>query len=232
MNTLNTFSVDQSIDIVGLDRIPFDTYTLSAFVFVIETATNKSVPIITFAAGEGPDNYSISSFDMETRSNYTYDPGTGPTTVQVDSRVIQIKVKRSQLAHAFTVCLLLVGEGLAIGSTYVTFLVIFGRERVDVAVLLLPVATILTIPSLRSLYPGSPPFGVYVGRSPVPELQNLVRRLMPPSDTFGLFFQMMTVAACSMILLCKVAIPPAQDRRAFRDVVNAYIRKIQNILFP
>lgn len=92
--------------------------------FVIEKATNKSVPIITFAAGEGQDNFAVSSYDMGTRSNYTYDSGTGPTTIEVDS-------KRSQLAQAFTMCLLIVSLALTIGSIYLTFLVIFGGEGVD-----------------------------------------------------------------------------------------------------
>lgn len=82
---------------------------------MIEKATNKTVPIITFAAGEGPGNSVISSFDVKTRSDYIYDPGAGPTTVEIDSCVVL--------------------SVLAIGSTYVTFLVIFGREGVDNAVL-------------------------------------------------------------------------------------------------
>ena len=163
VNILNVFDVVHSLDIVGLNMVPFDTYSLSALMIVIEKATNKSVPIITFAAGEGPDNFVVSSYDMWTKSNYTYDSGTGPTTVEVDSSVIQIGVKRSQLAQAFTMCLLIVSSALTIGSIYLMFLVIFGREGVDNAVLLLPVTIILTIPALRSLYPGSPPFGIYVG---------------------------------------------------------------------
>ena len=165
MNALNVFDVVHSLDVVGPNVVPFDAYSLSALVIVIDKATNRSVPIITIAAGEGPDNFAVSSYDVRARSNYTYDPGTGPTTVEVDSRVVRIKVKRSQLAQAFTMWLLIVSSALTVGSIYLTLLVIFGGEGVDNAVLLLPVTIILTIPALRSLYPGSPPFGIYFGRS-------------------------------------------------------------------
>ena len=42
------------------------------------------------------------------------------------------------------------------------------REGVNDTVLLLPVTLVLVIPALRRLYPGSPPFGIYLGRSPAP----------------------------------------------------------------
>ena len=145
--------------------VPFDVYYLYALVFVIEKATNKSIPIIAFAAGETPDNFVISSIQLQAKSNYTYDPGTGPTTVEVDSNLITITAKRSPLAQAFTVCLMSVNSVLAISSTCVTLLVLFSREGVDNAVLLLPVTIVLTIPALRSLYVGSPPFGIYIGRA-------------------------------------------------------------------
>ena len=165
MNVFNVFYVDHSLDIVSMDAVPFDSYVSSALLLVIEKATNKSVPIVTFAAGEGPDNFAVSSFDMETKSNYTYDSGAGPTTAEVESRVIRITVERSQLARAFTICMMIVGSALAIGSTYLTILVFFEGDGVDRAVLLLPVTIILTIPALRALYPGSPPFGIFIGKS-------------------------------------------------------------------
>lgn len=163
---MNVFDVVHSLDFVARDTVPFDTYSLGALVFVIEKATNKCVPIVAFAAGEGPANFAVSSFQVETRSKYTYDSGTGPATVEVTSRVIQITVKRSQIAKAFTMCLFIVSTALAVGSAYITFLVFFEEEGVDRAVLLLPVTIILTIPALRDLYPGSPPFGIYLGRPP------------------------------------------------------------------
>ena len=147
------------------DMVPFDTYTATALAFVIEKATNESVPIILFAACGGPNDFVFTSVETKTTSNYIYDSGMGPTTVEVDSSVIEISAKRSQLARAFTICLLLVNWALAIGSTYVTLVVVVRKERVHEGVLLLPVTLVLTIPTLRGLYVGSPPFGIYLGKS-------------------------------------------------------------------
>ena len=61
--------------------------------------------------------------------------------------------------------LLLINWALALGSTYVTVVVVVRRDKVHDGVLLLPVTIILTIPTLRGLFVGSPPFGIYLGRS-------------------------------------------------------------------
>lgn len=171
MNVLNVFNVDHSLDFGDPGSVPFDTYSLSALAFVIEKATNKSVPIITFAAGEGPDNFVVSSIRAQTKNNYAYDSGTGPTTVEVGSSMIVMTVKRSQLARAFTVCLLLINTALTIGSAYITLLVVFRRGGMNDTVLLLPVTIVLTVPALRGLYVGSPPFGIYIGGSRSPRSQ-------------------------------------------------------------
>jgi len=161
-----TFKTDLSLDFIVLDTVPFDAYILDAFVFAIDKTTNKSVPIVTFAAGDGPDNFVLSSIAFQTKNAWTYDSGAGPTTIVVESSMIEVTVKRSQLAQAFTVCLLLINAALTAGSVYVTLLVIVRTEGVNDAILLLPVTTVLTIPALRGLYVGSPPFGIYLGTSP------------------------------------------------------------------
>ena len=157
--------MDHGVDYAD-GTVPFDGYHFTAFVFAIEKATNKSVPIVVFAAGDGPENFILSSVEQQMNSTWTYDSMAGPITVVVESSVVEITVKRSQLAQAFTVCLLLVNAALAAGSVYVTLLVFVRREGVNDALLLLPVTTILTIPALRALYVGSPPFGIYLGGSP------------------------------------------------------------------
>ena len=165
MDALNTFDVVHSIDFLASDRAPFDSYLITTLAFVIEKATNKSVPIIRFTAGAAPNGFIVSSTEEPVVSNFNYDSGVGPATMEVPSSVAVITIERSQLARAFTMCLLLLNSGLAIGSTYVMLLVFFRRDELDSGVLLLPVTIVLTIPTLRSLYPGSPPFGIYIGRS-------------------------------------------------------------------
>ena len=149
------------------DMVPFDVYSISALVFVIERETNASLPIITFEAAEGTSGFSISSVASPKNSSWTYDPGTGPSTVVVDSSLINITVKRSRLAQAFTLSLLIINSALTVGSAYITFLSLVRREAVNDSVLLLPVTVVLVIPALRALYPGAPPFGIYLGWFPV-----------------------------------------------------------------
>ena len=164
MNVFNTFNVDHGLDpAIRPGLVPYDSYTLIALVFIVEKATNASVPIITFAAGEGTDNFVVSSTQTPTKSNYTYDPGTGPTTVEVGSAIAEIWVRRSMLAKAFTISLALINTALAIGTAYITLLVVIKREKMKGSLLLLPVTVVLTIPALRGLYVGSPPFGIYIG---------------------------------------------------------------------
>ena len=204
-----------NIDYFVAGLAPSDIYVLTAVAFAVEKATNRSIPVIKFAAGQGPDNMAVISSDIPARSVYTYDPGTGPTTAMVDSRVVYIEVRRSLLAKVFTLCLLIVNILLALGSTYITFVAFAKREeKRPEGVFLLPVTIILTIPALRSLYVGSPPFGIYLGRSQALRPQILVRGLTLLSDTFGFFLQMMIVTLCSMILLYVVATPRAEGQKA------------------
>jgi hypothetical protein len=166
MSMVDSFSVDHTLEYITRDMVPFDAYALNAIVFAIEKGTNESLPISTFAAGEGVSGFVISSYQVEAKYNWMHDSGTGPTPVKVQSSVIYIGVERSRLAKAFTVCLLIINSALTVGSAYVTLLALVRREVVNDTVLLLPVTIVLTIPALRSLYVGSPPFGIYLGKSP------------------------------------------------------------------
>jgi len=147
---------------------PFDVYSLSVVMFMINKATNESVPIIAFTTGGAMDNFDISSIGAETTRNYTYDSGAGPTTINVDSKTVHIEAKRTRLVQAVTICLFLINWALTAASIYIVLLVVFGKEEMDDAVLLLPVTIILTIPTLRSLYPGLFPFGIFIGESQAP----------------------------------------------------------------
>ena len=163
--SLTSFEVDHSIDYVNMDLAPFDLYSLTAFAFVIEKATNTAIPIVTFVAGEQPNHFDISSDEMGTKSNYTYDPGSGAITIEVPSRTVFIQATRSLFMRTLTICLFLVNWALTIGSIYIMLVAIFREEGVNETVLLLPITIILTIPTLRGLYPGSPLSGIYIGKS-------------------------------------------------------------------
>ena len=164
VNFLGAFQMDHDIDYPSPDFSPFDGYTFAASTYVLEKATNNSVPIAAFAAGEKIDNFVVSSFWTCTKNNFTYDSGTGPTTVEVVSAMVVTNGKRSKFAQAFTLCMLLINWALTVASIYITVLVISEKEKMDSAFLLFPVTIVLTIPTLRGLYVGMPPFGIYIGK--------------------------------------------------------------------
>jgi len=217
MYRFTAFTADHATDIFKTDTVPFEAYSLAVSVFVVEKATNSSIPIVKFAVGDSPDNFFVSSTeDREVlMSPFIYDPGTGPTEISAQSSVIDILVKKSQFAQALTICMFIINWALTVGSVYITLVVTFRKEGGSDAILLLPVTIILTIPTLRNLYVGSPPFGVLIGKSRALRSQIPVRVLTLLSDTFGFFLQMVIVAVCSMVLVYYAAIlKPASEWRA------------------
>ena len=142
---------------------PFDDHVLNAFVFVIDKVTNESVHITRFTTADPLNNFVTFSRDTETVNDFTYETGNGTVTIQVESRALEVRVHRSILAQAFTMCMLLVNWALTIGSLYITLVMLVRRERMSDAVLALPITVVLTIPAIRSLFISSPPFGMLLG---------------------------------------------------------------------
>ena len=159
-----SFVVDHSTDYVNMDMAPFDTYSLTALAFVIERATNRTIPTIISVADWAPNHFDILSYSTDINSSYTYDSGSGPTTIEAPSRMVYIQATRSLFSRTLIICLFLVNWALTIGSIYITLIAIFREEGVNEAVFLLPITIILTIPTLRSLYPGSLLSGIYIGK--------------------------------------------------------------------
>ena len=162
---LVTLSRGHAVDYVNTFMAPFDVCSSSALIFAIDKATNESIPIITLIAGRAPENFDMSFTEAETTSNFTYDSATGPTTISVGSRVVHMEARRSQFTRALTMCLFLVNWALTTCSIYITVLVVFKRVKKNEGTLFLPVTIILTIPTLRDLYPSSLPFGIFLGKS-------------------------------------------------------------------
>jgi len=142
---------------------PFDDYILNAFVFVIDKATNESVHITRFAAADPLNNFVTFSRDTETTNKFTYETGNGTVTVDVESRALLVTISRSVLARSFTMCMLLVNWALTVGTVYITLVLLIRREKMSEAVLALPITVVLTIPAIRNLFVGSPPFGILLG---------------------------------------------------------------------
>ena len=137
---------------------PFDDYVLDVEAFVIDTATNQSLPILKLSAADPTDNfYADNQFDWETESTFNDE--------RVISRHFVMRVKRSFLSKIFTIVLLIVNWFLTAGCLRITLLSVVGHEDISEGLLLLPITVILTIPTLRQLYVGSPPFGAYPRKS-------------------------------------------------------------------
>lgn len=131
---------------------PYDDYVLDVEAFIIDPTTNQSLPILKLSAADPTDNfYADNQVDWETESTFN--------SARVPSRHLQMRIKRSFLSKIFTTVLLLVNWFLTIGCLRITLLSVVGHKEMAEGVLLLPITVILTIPALRELYVGSPPFG-------------------------------------------------------------------------
>ena len=190
---------------------PFDDYLINAFAFVIDKATNQSVHITRFSTADPLNNFVTFAHDMDTVNEFTYDTGNGTTvTIQAESRALEVVVHRSILAQAFTMCMLLVNWALTIGSIYITLVMLVQRERMSEAVLALPITVVITIPAIRALFIGSPPFGILLGTLRRNFLNWFAFADSSPfslPDIAGFFFQIILVALCSLALIYVVATP-------------------------
>ena len=145
--------------------VPFEHYEFRAFAFAIDPTTNSSVHIAMFGILDTLANFVICSHDTADTSKFTYDSGDGLFTTEVESRMLLAEIKRSAIAKAFAVCLFLTNWALTIGSVYTTALVASGKLEVNSMVTGLPFSALLAIPTIRSLCSGSPPLGVFIGKS-------------------------------------------------------------------
>ena len=143
---------------------PFDGYSFMASAFIVERATNKSLPIAVFAVGDaGPADFTTTSVDTPTRNNFTYDTEDGPATVEVESHTISAKVRHSLRARTLTFSMFAINWVLTLCSMAVALIVFRRQGEVKDGVAFLPITVILSIPTIRSLYVGSPPFGIVLG---------------------------------------------------------------------
>ena len=160
--SLPTFDMEHRVIAGGQYLTPLDTYLFEAFVFVVEKATNKSVPIIAFGAGDAePGDYTTTSDAVETTNSFTHDAEGGPITVQVQSYTTAIQVKHSTRARALMFSMFVINWLLTLSSLVVTM--IMANKEVKDGVALLPITIILSIPVIRGLFVGAPPFGIFFG---------------------------------------------------------------------
>ena len=151
----------------GFDQpaAPFDLYSFSLVVSVVDKISNKSVSTLGILVGSRVQNFNL----VPGVDGDVHDLVTGET-LEDKPRLAYIEVTRSLLARVFTICLLIINWALTSVSAWVTIIVYFRREKPDDAVLLFPLTLVVTIPALRNLYVGSPPYGVFIGtpQAPIP----------------------------------------------------------------
>ena len=146
-------------------KTPLDRYDFTAFVFVINPATNFSVPVVSFEVGDtGLGDFITTCETGTSRSNFTYEPPNLNTTVSVTipSYTTYATVRRTIRAQALTFLMFTINWLLTLCTLAITGIVANKREVKD-GVALLPVSIILSVPAIRSLYIGSPPFGIFFG---------------------------------------------------------------------
>jgi len=130
---------------------PLDKYDFTVFVFAIEKATNKSVPIATFAVGDaGPGDCITTSKTVPSTNMFAYDTEGGPVTAEVESYITHVQVKHSTRARALTPSMFAINWVLTLCSLVITMIAANRRE----------VREVLPFSRLQPYWP-SQPLGVF-----------------------------------------------------------------------
>lgn len=168
--TNHTIGKYTDLDLTKPPKAHFDHYFFYAFALAIDPTTNHSVPIATFTVVDIPGDFTVYSHGTAVTTDFTYDSGDGLVTTEVESRVLQVKIKRSVIAKAFAGSLFLINWLLTVSLVYITLRVACKKMEVGIAVAASPLGFLSTIPTIRSLYASSIPLGSSAGKSCVLEL--------------------------------------------------------------
>jgi len=147
-------------------KMPYDLYNFAVFVFVIDPATNSSVPILNLEVS----NTRMGDFDMmfktgTSTSNFTFEPPTPNTSVVVTipTYTAYATVERNYRAFCLLHLMFMVNWTLTMSMVGFTIVIRKTEEKVEESVALLPITMVLSIPAIRSLYIGTPPYGILLG---------------------------------------------------------------------
>ena len=144
--------------------VPFEHYSFHASAFAIDPVTNNSVKIAMFGIADTLGDYVVRSCDAEDAIKFTYESENGLTVTEVESRALQVEIKRSAIAKVFVICLFFGNWAATVSSVYTTALVVVGRLEANSMIAALPFSALVVIPTIRSLYTTSPPLGFSVGK--------------------------------------------------------------------
>ncbi|KAH8833326.1 hypothetical protein DL96DRAFT_1552302 [Flagelloscypha sp. PMI_526] len=182
-----TFVFGANKHVIGLDFFyPFTRYELTHNFLVIDSSTNTSIPVLNAAIVTASDSY----IPYKTRSSEFAGSGFkipwSTNGAKAETYSAKLSFTLSTIAKFFSVALFTINWSLALLVLFMTvlFLVRIGQVGggLPESVMVVPVTIIVTIPALRALFIGNPPFGHVF-------------------DVLGFFPQMIVVAICSIILL-------------------------------
>lgn len=205
VQNLSSFKIEHSIEDGYQYFAPNDQYSFSAFAFVIEKSTNKSIPIVAFEAwNAGPGDFRATSQIASTINLF----GSGSAIVEAKSERLYVTISRSFSARAFTYSMFAINWVLT-ACSIITTTIAFSREsgKRDVGITLLPITAILAIPAIRNFFVGSPPFGIHLGAY---EGSGAASRRTKSADLdiMGIFPQMLIVVLCTVVVLSFHALSP------------------------
>jgi len=115
LRELNTFTTEHELNPSAY------SYTARMMAFAIDPTTNLSVNIVQFTIPNLIDGFTTSSHDTKTTDALAYETDSGTTTVEVESRALEVKIARSKLARALTSCISAANWLLTYLSAHVTF---------------------------------------------------------------------------------------------------------------
>lgn len=154
---MNQFQTNHLIEISswnGLDQqyaYPFDTYFLDSSVIALDSSTNESLPLLTYYPVDVTNNFS--PYVLQDLATQSASNGTITT-----SRFMRMTFRRTAFTQFFVMSLFIVNWALTAVVLYITLRANEGDD-VGESILLLPLSVIVTIPALRALWVGAPPFG-------------------------------------------------------------------------
>ena len=174
----DSFVFKTELDVIYNDQYfsPNDWYGFHAYFFAFTNATNKtlSLDIIVKSGGAGDFSTLPSVYGVIRNSADIYPTGGGPPTEQIEYYSLVGNIVHSLRGRAITYSMFSINWVLTLCSIIVTSVIFNRQRRIKEAVALLPVTVILTIPVVRNLYSGSPPYGIYLGKYRKP--------VVPPSE--------------------------------------------------
>ena len=166
LSPLDLISFESDYRVTGEQyRTPLDRYDFAAFIFIINPATNFSVPVASFEVGDtGLGDFVTTSETGTSRTNFTFQSPLVNETLEVliQSFMAHGTVRRTVRAQALTFLMFTINWLLTLCTLIIT-VIVANKSEVKEGVVLLPVSIILSVPAIRALYIGSPAFGIFFG---------------------------------------------------------------------